>query len=392
MLLYGDFQPHMRTQYSPNITSIFERELARDIVLQLGYVGSQGHRLLASHDINAANPQTCLDIIAVANNDSTQCVLLRFAWSSCGPFLEDNQFSVILPATNSLNLLPNGFHLPTGGTVAAAGQTLNFVGLRPYSSPNCNPPRRHWMSGRRCSSFHQYFCGRYDCGLGLQLVYRPASKNGSRTACKCRRPILSASLSTGPPALKKPSTRSTTKPAALSLFSIRRNGLLSITTGIFPCRSTADSRERFWMTGPCRASFSSRAASRFAFRLEDDNELISSLFFLGAGAPQFTGPLHILNPKNNGNFYLNPTQFSDPTPGTFATTPRSICCGPGENQWDVTFSKEISLSEAKYFQFRADIFNSVQQDSICKSRMETSATRPSARCCRRATRVKCSSL
>ena len=45
-----------------------ERELARDLVLQVGYVGSQGHRLLASHDINAANPQSCLDIIALANN------------------------------------------------------------------------------------------------------------------------------------------------------------------------------------------------------------------------------------------------------------------------------------------------------------------------------------
>ena len=55
--------------------------------------------------------------------------------------------------------------------------------------------------------------------------------------------------------------------------------------------------------------------------------------------------------------FLNSSQFSDPTLGTFATTPRSICCGPGENQWDITFSKRISLSESKYFQFRADIFN-----------------------------------
>jgi hypothetical protein len=99
--------------------------------------------------------------------------------------------------------------------------------------------------------------------------------------------------------------------------------------------------------------------SGFPIRIQtqDDNELISSLFFLGAGAPQLSGPLQILNPKNNGNFYLNPAQFADPTLGTFATTPRSICCGPGENQWDITFSKRIALSESKYFQFRADIFN-----------------------------------
>jgi len=51
------------------------------------------------------------------------------------------------------------------------------------------------------------------------------------------------------------------------------------------------------------------------------------------------------------------SQFSDPPAGSFSTTPRSICCGPGENQWDVTFSKRIVLSEARYLQFRADIFN-----------------------------------
>ena len=65
----------------------------------------------------------------------------------------------------------------------------------------------------------------------------------------------------------------------------------------------------------------------------------------------------ILNPKTNGSYYLNPAQFADPALGTFATTPRSICCGPGENQWDITVSKRIALSESRYFQFRADIFN-----------------------------------
>jgi hypothetical protein len=70
MLLYGDFQPHMRTQYTAQYNFNFQQEVARNVVFQLGYVGSQGHRLLASHDINPANPQTCLDIIAFANNNA----------------------------------------------------------------------------------------------------------------------------------------------------------------------------------------------------------------------------------------------------------------------------------------------------------------------------------
>jgi len=43
--------------------------------------------------------------------------------------------------------------------------------------------------------------------------------------------------------------------------------------------------------------------------------------------------------------------------GTFSTTPRSVCCGPGINNWDFTLSKKIPVTESKYFQFRTDVFN-----------------------------------
>src|SRR5262249_3772657 len=99
MLLYGDFQPKMRTQYTAQYNFTIQRELSKDIVLQVGYVGSQGHRLLASHDINAANPQSCLDISTLANNDPTS-VTSYGDEATCNQFAEDNQFSVTLPASN----------------------------------------------------------------------------------------------------------------------------------------------------------------------------------------------------------------------------------------------------------------------------------------------------
>ena len=46
ILLYGQFQPHLRTQYSTQYNLNIQRELTKDLVLQVGYVGSQGHRLL----------------------------------------------------------------------------------------------------------------------------------------------------------------------------------------------------------------------------------------------------------------------------------------------------------------------------------------------------------
>ena len=60
--LFGQFQPHMRSQYSAQYNLTIQRQLTNDMKLEVGYVGSQGHRLLATHDINYGNPQTCLDL------------------------------------------------------------------------------------------------------------------------------------------------------------------------------------------------------------------------------------------------------------------------------------------------------------------------------------------
>ncbi|MGA2101646.1 MAG: TonB-dependent receptor [Candidatus Sulfotelmatobacter sp.] len=354
MLLYGDFQPHMRTQYTAQYNLTIQRELARDIVLQLGYVGSQGHRLLASHDINAANPQSCLDILALSNNNPAS-VTSYGSQASCGPFLEDNQFTVTLPSSNG-TLLPNGFHLPNGSTVQAAGQTLNLVGLRPYSSPNCNP-----LTGAGCpldgvpvftnifaedtiaasayNSFQASLEKRFSHGIQLQAAY-----------------TFSKSLDWASSFEETVNPFDYKASRALSLFNSAQRFVINYVWDLpvpkykgFAGKALDD-----W-----QLSGIIQFQSGFPIRIQtqDDDELISSLFFLGAGAPQLSGPLQILNPKTNGGLYLNPAQFSDPTLGTFATTPRSICCGPGENQWDITLSKRIALDEARYFQFRADIFN-----------------------------------
>ena len=151
ILLYGDFQPKMRTQYTAQYNLTIQRELAKDIVLQVGYVGSQGHRLLASHDINPGNPQTCLDL-----NNISQFYLQQNGGNpdalsnaySCGPFFADNQF--VLPA----NTIPNGFtlHMPYGSTAqyGPGNPDLNLVGLRPYSSPNCDPTGPAFTAGTGC--------------------------------------------------------------------------------------------------------------------------------------------------------------------------------------------------------------------------------------------------
>jgi hypothetical protein len=45
------------------------------------------------------------------------------------------------------------------------------------------------------------------------------------------------------------------------------------------------------------------------------------------------------------------------TLGTIGNSPRSICCGPGINETDMSFSKLTSLTERLKMEFRGDIFN-----------------------------------
>ena len=133
LLLYGQFQPHLRTQYSVQYNLNIQHELTKDLVLQMGFVGSQGHRLLASHDINYGNAQTCIDLNSLLGD------------GTCGQFYADSAFDV--PAGT---VLPDNldFHLPYsanggGPTVIPHGTTLTnglrLVGLRRFSSPNCDP-------------------------------------------------------------------------------------------------------------------------------------------------------------------------------------------------------------------------------------------------------------
>jgi hypothetical protein len=354
MLLYGDFQPKMRTQYTAQYNFTIQRELAKDIVLQFGYVGSQGHRLLASHDINPANPQSCLDIMTLAANDPNS-VMSYGSPGSCGQFLEDNQFTVTLPASNG-TLLPNGFHMPNGTTVQAAGQNLNFVGLRPYSSPNCvattgvgcpvdgvpvftNIFAEDTIAASAYNSFQASVEKRFSHGLQFQMAY-----------------TLSKSLDWASSFEETVNPFNYKASRALSLFNSKQRFVINYVWDI-PARKYSGFAGKVLDDWQLSGIIQLQSGFPIRIQTQDDNELISSLFFLGAGAPQLTGPLQIQNPKKTGGFYLNPAQFSDPTLGTFATTPRSICCGPGENQWDITVSKRITLSEARYFQFRADIFN-----------------------------------
>jgi len=365
ILLYGEFGPHLRSQYTSQYNLTIQRELSNSLMFQIGYVGSQGHRLLATHDINPSNPQTCLDINSVLGA------------GTCAPTSEDAQF--IFP-TGSV-APAGGFHLPygpAGPQVLPAGTALdglNLVGIRPYSSPNCNP-----FTGTGCPVdgvpvFTDIFAEDTIANSNYNALEMMLQKRFSRGLQFQAAYTFSRSIDDG-----------STFEETLDPFNFRASRGLSI----------FNSKQRFvvsydWelpttkyrgLTGKVlndwEISGITQFQSGFPIRLntEDDTELINSLFFLGTEAPSLVAPFQKLDPRktyaNLGlttpGYWFNPNDFATaatnpnnavvPPLGSFNNgTQRTICCGPGLIDWDFSVHKKIPLSETRYLQFRAEIFN-----------------------------------
>jgi hypothetical protein len=354
ILLYGEFGPHLRSQYTTQYNLTIQRELSNSTMFQIGYVGSQGHRLLASHDINPSTPQTCLDIMSIAAISAAN-VNSYGAQANCGQTVEDSQWSVTIPP----GFL---FHMPNGSTINGANQTINLVGLRPYSSPNCNPLPAAFTPGTGCPVdgipvFDDIFAEDTIANSNYNALEMMLQKRFSHGLQFQAAYTFSKSIDDGSTFEETLDPFNFRASRALSLFNSKQRFVVS-----YDWELPIAKRQGFAgkVLNDWEISGITQFQSGFPIRLDtaNDNELINSFFFLGTEAPSLIGPLQIENPKKTGGFYLNYNNFSDPPLGQFNNgTQRSLCCGPGLADWDFSVHKKIPFSETRYVQFRAEIFN-----------------------------------
>jgi hypothetical protein len=375
LLLFGEFQPHLRTQFADQYNLTLERQLGKAMVLRVAYVGTQAHRLLASRDVNAANIQTCLGL---AN--------LGFG---CGPFGEDSSYFIppgtVIPADPNLSALPpQPFKVPSiacaglvlpysgtpggnptcfSGTVGKEGITL--VGTRPYSSPNCNP-----MTGTGCPAdgipvFSNIFAqdtianSNYN---GLQLSLDRSFSNGL---------LFQASY---------------TFSKAIDQGASFENILNSLNANATRGLSLLDARHRFvfspyWQLPiPKHDGIKGKIVNGWAvsgiityqsgfpirIQTQNDGELQSSFDFEVVNTPEVVGKPHFLNPKRNGGIYLDSSNICDavsPTDtcsqplGQFGNLPHALCCGPAISNTDLAIQKRTPINERFNTEFRAEFFN-----------------------------------
>jgi hypothetical protein len=374
ILMFGELQPNIRSQYAAQYNFNVQRELTTDMVLQVAYVGSQGHRLLATHDLNYGNAQTCLDLENIANFYATSNPALSSNFT-CGPFYADSSFQI--PA----NSIPVGMsiHLPYGSVPVVKGPNnpaITLVGLRRYSSPFCEP-----TTGAGCPpDGTPVFASIFAQDTIANSAYNSMQVSLERRFAKGLQFLAAYTWSKSFD--EASSFENTLDPLcfrcsrALSLFNSPQRFVLSYYWE-FPVP------EKHGLVGKAvngwgmSGIFSLQSGFPIRITSWSDLELENSQDFEYPGEPELVSKFTTQNPRKSGcalgtgpsagagapdcqgvpNQYFDPNAFAPQALGTIGDSPRSLCCGPGINDADLALLKTTRLAEHKELQFRAEFFN-----------------------------------
>jgi hypothetical protein len=368
ILLYGQAAPHMRSQYAEQYNLSIQREFAKDLVFQIAYVGRQGHRLLATQELNPGNPQTCLDLNA------------NLGVGTCTQFGADSSYFI-----DPGFVLTSALHLPYGATkVLPAGTVigsdgLTLVGLRPFSSPNCEPSTGAGCPADSLAIFSSIFQQGTISSSSYHALQASLEKRFSHGLQFTAAYTYGKSLdyaSTFESLVNPFNPRIGRSP---SLFDARHRFVFSYYWDL-PIRKYEGFTGK--VLNGWSLSGTTTAQTGFPIRItdQDDNELYSSFDFETSGQPNLIAPFKKLNPRNPLNQGFDPSSFStgcidpaDPTNlvdnplcsnepggvvlGTIGNAPRTICCGPGEFQTDIGVFKNTNIGERYRLQFRGEIYN-----------------------------------
>jgi hypothetical protein len=363
IVLFGQFPTKLRTQYSAQYNLTIKRELPGNILLQVGYVGSQGHRLLAMHDQNAANAQTCLDLANLGQG--------------CAPFAEDSQYQFTLLPGQVLHMpyiggsTPGGPNIPCPivGTTSACtitgapvtGTPINLVGLRPYSSTNCNPTGTNPLTSgcpadgtpifgsifsedtvghSNYNSLQALFEKRFSHGLQFQAAYTYSKSLDNASSFEEILNPTNFNATYGP-----------------SLFDSRHRFVFNYVWEL-PVPKYQGFKGKVLNGWQLSGIYTYQSGFPVLINNCNDSELQgTTLGFECPGKPNFAGTFTTHDPRKDG-LVFDPGIFDNNVAlGTFGNVPRTLCCNPPINNWDMGLFKDIAMGEKTRLEFRTEIFN-----------------------------------
>jgi hypothetical protein len=340
---FGQQLPHQHPQYAEQYNFTIHRQLAKDLVVQMGYVGSEGHHLNINHDLNIGLAQPCLD-------------LNRIPGQSCGPFGADRRFYI--PA----GAIPPGFtlHLPYGSVPSVTGPNTTpivLVGLRPYSSPSCEPTTGVGCPTDNVPVFGSIYPADSMGNSNYNSLQISAEKRAAHGLQFQAAYTFSKSFDYGSSFEDTINPIDFRKGYALSQFDARHRLVFSYVWQLPLPRSggAAGKLAEGWSV-----SGITTFQSGFPVRITSnaDLELENSFAFLTAGEPNIVAPFRQLNPHGPNHYAFDPASFAQPGQlGVIGNSPRTVCCGPGINNFDFALLKDTPVSERARLQFRAEFFN-----------------------------------
>jgi hypothetical protein len=295
--------PHNTFPYNENYFLSIEREVARDTLFSLSYVGSQAHHLLVIYSVNPGNPAICL---ALSRRSS-----VAPGTPTCGPFGEGTTY------VTAFGEQIYGTRGPFGSNFGNDDYTAS-IGNSNYNSLQAT--LRH--SGARASFLIGYtFSKSIDQSSGLSDAVNPFNFSQTR---------------------------------ALSAFDLTHNFIASYQVQL-PGR---------WLTRGWSLSGITRASSGFPVTISSDGDRSltgsqpNGVNNHSLDLPDFTpGNLSLNGNPRNGQAYFNTGLFAPNALGTPGNASRRSFHGPGIFNSDIALLRTVRLAESKALEIRIESFN-----------------------------------
>jgi hypothetical protein len=298
-----------KVPYIDNYMFSIQRQLTRDTLLTVSYVGNQGHHILSLVSANLGNPGLCLSL------------------PGCGPFGEDSTYTT------------------------AGGQTIN--GTR-YGQSSIGAPVGTGPNYGENTSDQSVANSNYNA-LETTLRYQ---RHGSQFLLSYS---YAKSIDQGSNIGEQLNPIDPGQSRAISAWDQKHSFVGSYTLAL-PFEALFRKSNR--LTDQWTLSGATRFTTGFPVTLYDnsDNSLLGTL---GNGANnylldtprQLPGPLKINTNARNRRPAFNTALFPEENLGQLGNARRRVFYGPGINNFDMTLQKNIRLAEARSLEFRLEAFN-----------------------------------
>lgn len=234
---------------------------------------------------------------------------------------------------------------------------ITLVGLRPFSSPNCQP-----LTGVGCPAdgneiFNSIFAednAAYSNYNSLQALFEKRFSHGLQFQASYTYSKSLDNASSFEEILNPTNFSATYGP---SLYDSRHRFVFNYVWEL-PVRKMQGLAGKVLNGWQLSGIYTYQSGFPILMNNCNDNELQgSTLGFECPGKADLTAPFTTHDARRDG-FVFDPNIFNNNvTLGTFGNVPRTVCCNPPINNWDVGLFKDTGLGERMRLQFRTEIFN-----------------------------------